>query len=102
MCKLFIIANIAWFALEIPFVRYFFTKYVGQANLPGRKELSGHVLDEQADKVTERMKAEVKGCYVTGQCDGWKNISKDHIIATIINTEYMVRHRYKMGIIEID
>ncbi|KAI0728452.1 ribonuclease H-like domain-containing protein [Fomitopsis betulina] len=35
------------------------------------------------------MKAEVKGCYVTGQCDGWKNISKDHIIATIINTEYM-------------
>ncbi|KAI0731582.1 hypothetical protein C8Q72DRAFT_970140 [Fomitopsis betulina] len=64
-------------------------KYVGQANLPGRKELSGRVLDEQADKVTERMKAEVKGCYVTGQCDGWKNISKDHIIATIINAEYM-------------
>lgn len=45
---------------------------------------------------------EVKGRYATGQCDGWKNISKDHIIVTIINAEYMVRHRYKMGIIEID
>ncbi|KZT64568.1 hypothetical protein DAEQUDRAFT_678347, partial [Daedalea quercina L-15889] len=89
LCKLFIVANIAWYALEIPFFRYFFTKYMGQANLPGRKELSGHILDEEADKVTKHMQSDVKGRYVTGQCDGWKNISKDHIIATIINAEYM-------------
>ena len=99
LCKLFIVANIAWYALEIPFVRHFFTKYAAQANLPGRKELSGRVLDEEADRVTKRMQSEVKGRYVTGQCDGWKNISKDHIIATIINAEYTVRLRGRSGAI---
>ncbi|KZT67494.1 hypothetical protein DAEQUDRAFT_673065, partial [Daedalea quercina L-15889] len=67
----------------------FFMKYIGEANLPGWKELSGRVLNEEASKVTDRIKLEVKGHCATGQCDGWKNISKDHIIASVINAEYM-------------
>ncbi|KZT63079.1 hypothetical protein DAEQUDRAFT_681006, partial [Daedalea quercina L-15889] len=89
LCKLFIIANIAWYALEIPFFCYFFLKWISPANLPGQKELSGCMLNEEAAKVTDHMRLEVKGHYATGQSDGWKNISKDHIIATIINAEYM-------------
>ncbi|KAI0731798.1 ribonuclease H-like domain-containing protein, partial [Fomitopsis betulina] len=49
----------------------------------------GRVLDQEATRVADRVKTEVKGRYATGQCDGWKNISKDHIIASIINAEYM-------------
>lgn len=37
------------------------------------------------------MRQEVHGRYVTGQCDGWKNISKDSLVASMINVEYTVR-----------
>ncbi|TFY66832.1 hypothetical protein EVG20_g4259 [Dentipellis fragilis] len=89
LCRLFLVANIAWWALDIPFVRRFFRKYVSRARLPGRKELSGRVLEEEVKKVTGGIKAKVDGLYATGQCDGWQNISKDHILATMVNAEYL-------------
>ncbi|KIK76711.1 hypothetical protein PAXRUDRAFT_76299, partial [Paxillus rubicundulus Ve08.2h10] len=56
--------------------------------MPGRKQLSGRILDEEADKVVEEMKQVLKGKFATGQSDGWKNITKTSLVASLINVEY--------------
>ncbi|KIK79828.1 hypothetical protein PAXRUDRAFT_160211 [Paxillus rubicundulus Ve08.2h10] len=56
--------------------------------MPGSKQLSGRVLNEEAGKVVEMMKAGVNGEFTTGQCDGWENVNKSSIIVSTINVEY--------------
>ncbi|KIK87039.1 hypothetical protein PAXRUDRAFT_77865, partial [Paxillus rubicundulus Ve08.2h10] len=46
------------------------------------------VLDEESEKVINEMEGKVKGRFTTGQCDGWKNVSKSSIIGTMVNVEY--------------
>ncbi|KIK79699.1 hypothetical protein PAXRUDRAFT_160608 [Paxillus rubicundulus Ve08.2h10] len=55
----------------------------------GRKQLSGCILDEEAGKVVEEMKQVLKENFVMGQSDGWKNITKTSLVASLINVEYM-------------
>ncbi|KIK78817.1 hypothetical protein PAXRUDRAFT_162969 [Paxillus rubicundulus Ve08.2h10] len=57
--------------------------------MPGSKQLSGRILDEEAEKVIEGMKPKVKNRFATGQCDGWKNIVKSSIVASMINVEHV-------------
>ncbi|KIK75925.1 hypothetical protein PAXRUDRAFT_171252 [Paxillus rubicundulus Ve08.2h10] len=56
--------------------------------VPGRKQLSGCILDEEADKVVEEMKRVLEGKFATGQSDGCKNITKTSLVASLINMEY--------------
>ena len=58
--------------------------------MPGRLLLSGWILDEEAAKVMDKVKAYVK--FATGQCDAWKNIAKTSLVASMINVEYTVRN----------
>jgi hypothetical protein len=90
MCRLMVACNVAWWAVDHPYWRYFFAKWVPSALLPGRKQLSGRILDEEAAKVVESMKVKLKGKHATGSCDGWKNIAKTSLIASMINVEYEV------------
>ncbi|KIK75535.1 hypothetical protein PAXRUDRAFT_172563 [Paxillus rubicundulus Ve08.2h10] len=57
--------------------------------MPGSKQLSCRILDEEAEKVIEGMKLKVKNRFVMGQCDGWKNIVKSSIVASTINVEHV-------------
>ena len=91
LCRLLLVSNIAWWAVDHPYWRHFFGKWMPQCFMPGSKQLSGRILDEEATKVVETMKMVVHGKYATGQCDGWKNVNKASIIATTINVEYLVR-----------
>lgn len=92
LCRLFVACNGAWWAVEHPFCRYFFTKWISKAVLPGRKTLSGWILDNEAEKVVNRMRQQVNGKFATGQSDGWKNISKTSLIGSIINVESTVSY----------
>ncbi|PCH43941.1 hypothetical protein WOLCODRAFT_39688, partial [Wolfiporia cocos MD-104 SS10] len=85
LCKLFIACNVAWWAVEHPFLRQFFATYIPAATLPGQKVLSGRILKEEAEKVLEDMRHEVNGKFATGQTDGWKNIAKSSLIGSIVN-----------------
>ena len=58
--------------------------------MPGRKELSGCILNEEAEKVKGKMKWKVKGHYGLGQNDGWKNIVKTSLIASMVIICYIV------------
>ncbi|KAI0041872.1 hypothetical protein FA95DRAFT_1576106 [Auriscalpium vulgare] len=88
LCSLLIISNTAWWAVEHPFWRYFFKTWIPDSQVPGREALSGRVLDEQAKKVEDRMKLDVQGRYGTGQCDGWKNVTRASLIGSMVNVEY--------------
>ncbi|KAF9234020.1 hypothetical protein BU15DRAFT_66052, partial [Melanogaster broomeanus] len=66
----------AWLAVEIPYWRAIF------------QNRNFRVLDEQVGDLLEEMKLKVQDRYGTGQCDGWKNVSKTSIIGTMINVEY--------------
>ena len=87
---LFIACNIAWSAVEHPFFRVFFARWLPYAILPGRKSMSQGILDRLAGSVEKEMKVRVDSRYATGQCDGWKNITKRSLVASIINVEYTV------------
>ena len=90
VCRLLIICNITWWAVDQPYWRAFFQKWQPAAYMPGRKELSGHILNEEAEKVKGKMKWKVKGHYGLGQNDGWKNIVKTSLIASMVIICYIV------------
>ncbi|KAF9230433.1 hypothetical protein BU15DRAFT_30072, partial [Melanogaster broomeanus] len=88
LCRLVIACNMAWLAVEIPYWRAFFQKCSSKTRpesscLPGIKAPGSQVGD-----LLEEMKLKVQDRYGTGQCDGWKNVSKTSIIGTMINVEY--------------
>ncbi|KAG1853780.1 hypothetical protein C8R48DRAFT_675727 [Suillus tomentosus] len=88
LCCLLLTSNVAWWTVDQPYWRQFFSKWIPQCLMPGSKQLSGRILDEEAERVVDGMKAKVQDHYATGQCDGWKNITKSSIVASTINVEY--------------
>ncbi|KIK95261.1 hypothetical protein PAXRUDRAFT_77340, partial [Paxillus rubicundulus Ve08.2h10] len=53
--------------------------------IPGSKQLLGRILNKEAEKVIEGMKLNVKNIFITGQCNGWKNIVKSSIVASMLS-----------------
>ncbi|THU83160.1 hypothetical protein K435DRAFT_571524, partial [Dendrothele bispora CBS 962.96] len=51
----------------------------------------GQILDDQAEKAYNNMRMETDGLYGTGQCDGWKNVKKNSVVASMVNVEYNPR-----------
>ncbi|KAL6309075.1 hypothetical protein BKA93DRAFT_717676, partial [Sparassis latifolia] len=88
LCRLFVVCNIAWWNVEQPYWRAFFQKWLPRALLPGRHELSGRILDGEVDKVMDEIIKKVHNKFATGQCDGWKNVAKTSLIASMVNVEY--------------
>ncbi|KAF8985488.1 hypothetical protein BDQ17DRAFT_1260183 [Cyathus striatus] len=88
LCLLMVACNIPWQAVENPVWRHFFYKWVPGCIIPGRKLLSSRILDEQAELIVDNIRKGVKGRYGAGQCDGWKNISKDSLIGSMVNVKY--------------
>ncbi|EJD34361.1 hypothetical protein AURDEDRAFT_76253 [Auricularia subglabra TFB-10046 SS5] len=88
LCRLMIVCNIAWWAVENPYWRLFFDEWLPEVPMPGRRELSGQILDREAAKCVDEMKLHVGNRFATGQCDGWKDIVKSSVVATMLNVEY--------------
>ncbi len=82
--KLTVALNAAWRGVDIPFVRWFFNKYVPSGHLPHRQQLSSRILNEEVDTIMEDIKTEVHGLYGTGSVDGWST-KKDAVQTTGLN-----------------
>lgn len=89
--KLCASGSIAFRAVELPYWRRFFSKWIPGSRLPTRQALSGRILDKEAHHIVDDMKMQLSGWYGTGQSDGWRNVTKTSIIVSLINTEYEVR-----------
>ncbi|KAH7917097.1 hypothetical protein BV22DRAFT_1026973 [Leucogyrophana mollusca] len=88
MCNMFVSCGLPWHTVENPQFQQFFVKYLPEAEIPDRRILSGRILDSEVAKVEANMKVKVEGGLATGQCDGWKNISKKAVIGTMITIDY--------------
>ncbi|KZV67741.1 hypothetical protein PENSPDRAFT_583503 [Peniophora sp. CONT] len=88
MLRLLIAINAAYMSVEHPYWRHFFSVWVPGCTVPTRADVSGQVLDEEADRVTKIMKDEVEGHYGTGQSDGWKSEAKEALVGSMVNVEY--------------
>jgi hypothetical protein len=71
-------------SLNDPEVRKFFAAFVPGAAIPDRKKLATSILKREVIKVEGSVKEAVKGHYVTLQGDGWKDISKKHLLAFMV------------------
>ncbi|KAF9511222.1 hypothetical protein BS47DRAFT_1299244 [Hydnum rufescens UP504] len=56
---------------------------------PSRTKLSGPLLKVQYDLIQDGLTDIMKGGYVTGQCDGWKDISWNHVIALMLHVTHV-------------
>jgi hypothetical protein len=90
MCNVFVSCGFPWNAAHNPELLKFFQKWLPGAVVPDRHQLSGSFLKERVTQVEGQMKQQVEGKLATGQCDGWKNISKTPLIAMMMTVEYQV------------
>ncbi|KAF9507556.1 hypothetical protein BS47DRAFT_1260095, partial [Hydnum rufescens UP504] len=52
-------------------------------------QLSGPLLNEEHETTQQSLYKFQKGHFATGQCDGWKDISKNHLIAFLIRVTHV-------------
>jgi hypothetical protein len=90
MCKFLVSCGIPWNAVSNPEMRLFMGKWIPGVVVQDRRILSGQILDGEVKKVEVRLVEKVKGKLATGQCDGWENIAKTHVITSMITVEHEV------------
>jgi hypothetical protein len=71
-------------------MRLFMGKWISDVALQDRRIISGRVLDSEVQKVENRVIGKVKGKMATGQCDGWDNIAKTHVVTSMMTVEHEV------------
>jgi hypothetical protein len=90
LCRLFIVCNVPWAAVAHPYWLWFFATYMPTAQMPSPQQLSGRVLDTVAGKVLGPWRTRTQDKHGCGQSDGWKNVRRRSLIASIMNVEYKV------------
>lgn len=87
LCKVFVSCGIAWNVLSDAELQLFVNKWIPRAKLPDRRALSGVFLDREVAKAEARTREKVEGELGTGQCDGWKNVSKTPVITSMMRVQ---------------
>jgi hypothetical protein len=87
LLRLLVVLNVAFFAAEHLFLRYFFATYVDGYAVPGRKQLLGRILDDVSSEAVDHIKESASSLYVTNQSDSWKNMSGTTVTGTVLNAE---------------
>lgn len=89
-CKLLVANDISWnFAIN-PQTHRFFAKYRPEAIIPEQRVLSGRILDQIYADIEAKVTDTIKGKYATGQCDGFKTMSKTPVITSMATVENQV------------
>jgi hypothetical protein len=58
--------------------------------LPLRDKVSGPLLSAEFDAVQNSLADVMHGAYATGQCDGWRDTSRNHLVAFMVSANRMV------------
>jgi len=93
LLKVFVSAGIPWNAANDPELRQFHEKWIPGSKTPDRRVLSGRLLDKEATEAENRMQKRMQGKLATGQCDGWKNVARASIVASMVTVEGEVSSR---------
>lgn len=90
ICKLWIANGWSWNSINNPQTRMFFDIWRPEAKLPDRHKLSGPVLRGEVETANALMHNAVKGRIATGMSDGWKNIRRTSLLASMLSVDYKV------------
>ena len=81
MLRAFVSAGWAFNSITDPEVQKLFHDFFPGAILPTRQKLSEQILNWEVVRMQGSLKQDIKGAYATIQCNGWKDISKKHLVA---------------------
>ncbi|KAJ6616252.1 ribonuclease H-like domain-containing protein [Mycena sp. CBHHK59/15] len=84
--KFWTVLNASYNSIEIPFVTKFFNDWVPGAELPGRRALSGRILDTEVENIQADIQKKVKDEFATASVDGWST-KHDAIQQTSFNVK---------------
>lgn len=90
LCKLWVANGWAWHAINGPETQTFFQKWFPTATLPDRHKLSGSILRSELAAANSSMRNAISGRLATGMSDGWKNIKRNSLIASMLSVDYTV------------
>lgn len=71
-------------------MKLFTQKWIPGVALQDRRIVSGQILDGEVKKAEERVANKVQGKMATGQCDGWENVAKTHVVTSMMTVEHEV------------
>jgi hypothetical protein len=87
MCKLFVACGFLWNSANNPEMHKFVSRWMPGMVVPDRRLLSGRILKGETKKQRDEVISKVRGKIATGQCDGWENIAKTHIVTSMMTVE---------------
>ncbi|KAI0628527.1 ribonuclease H-like domain-containing protein [Trametes polyzona] len=90
LCELFVMCNIPWNAIDNPQMEVWMAKWLPGAAVPDRRKLAGIYLDAAVQRARARTRNQVYGKLGTGQSDGWKDIDKTNVVASLMAVENQV------------
>ncbi|KAF8703671.1 hypothetical protein RHS03_06185, partial [Rhizoctonia solani] len=88
LCRVAASAGWSWHSLNDPEWIDMMQRLRPDLKVPGRRTLAGRILNDEVNKVMDELRKLVGGRVATGMCDGWKNIKKDSLIASMITVDY--------------
>ncbi|KAG8786751.1 hypothetical protein FRC12_016282 [Ceratobasidium sp. 428] len=88
LCKLWVANGFSWHAINQPQTQIFFQKWLPDAKLPDRHKLSGAVLRQEVELANASMRSAVSGRIATGMSDGWKNIKRNYLLASMLSVDF--------------
>ncbi|QRW03496.1 hypothetical protein RhiLY_02495 [Ceratobasidium sp. AG-Ba] len=88
LCKLWVANGFAWHAINQPQTQIFFQKWLPEARLPDRQKLSGDVLLQEVEHANASMREAIRGRVATGMSDGWKNIKRNYLVASMLSVDH--------------
>jgi hypothetical protein len=87
-------AGWSFLSVDDPEVTKLFSMLNPGFKLPTQKCLLGKILDVEYNLHQEGLTQMMDGAYATGQCDGWKDTSKNHIVAFMISAMGTVSYNF--------
>jgi hypothetical protein len=75
-------------SISDPEVQKLFREFLPGASVPTRQKLSDQILTCEISEIHANVKHSSKGAYATIQCDGWKDISKKHLVAFLYTANH--------------
>lgn len=90
LVRMFATANFPISSIEEEEVRKFFSKWIPGASIPWAKRFGGSILSKEVGRLGNELKSRVKGRLATVQCDGWKDVSRKHLIPFMFTADRTV------------
>lgn len=100
LCEVFVSRGWAWSSVQDSIFSGFLSTWIPGCPIPSAEQLSGPILDHAAAQVESSMKSELTGKYATGQCDGWKNVTKASLVASLVTVEGQVNIAFDFTLIQ--